>query len=55
MLLSASIFPYPDTVEAPLGVIGIRDIWGKIYPDVGYLKKRFWDIELALRDTNHWN
>ena len=43
------------TIEALLGVIGIRDIWVKNYRDTGYLGgklkgygiflKRFWDIE----------
>ena len=43
------------TVEALLGVIGIRGIWVKNYRDTGYLGgklkgygiflKRFWDIE----------
>ena len=43
------------SVEALLGVIGIRDIWVKNYRDTGYLGgklkgygiflKRFWDIE----------
>ena len=41
-------------MEAPLGVMGIRDIWVKIYRDTGYLGEKLMGyLENSFGNTEH--